>query len=139
MGPMKRYSFCITSTAYATDDTTSVHRDFKPEFLLSPLPPPEVWDLFAIKSAAVHRLGCFFQVTDVSYFEFRLLNLYIFSRRGRERHEEGEFQHGSSSGEREQQPNWQDLYHMYGCRVWNVGCPGYDDIVEGKTKPDGLR
>ena len=42
--PMKRYSYCITSTAYTTNDTTRIHHDYKPDFssMRSFLPRPEV-------------------------------------------------------------------------------------------------
>ena len=41
---LKRYTFCITSTAYATIGTTRIHHVYKPDFngQLSFLPRPEV-------------------------------------------------------------------------------------------------
>ena len=58
--PMKRYTFCITSTAYATNETTRMYHVYKPDFIsLLSVVPHRCWDLFAIKSAGVHGLVFF--------------------------------------------------------------------------------
>jgi len=61
---MKRYSFCIISTVYATIDTTKIYHVYKPDFssLLFLFALTGSWDLFAIKSAAMFSL-IFFQIS----------------------------------------------------------------------------
>jgi len=61
---MKRYFFCITSTAYATNDTYRMYK-----LILAvcfPFATTGSWDFFAIKSAAEFGL-VFFQVNDFHF------------------------------------------------------------------------